>query len=133
MPADERSPLIACVDSSEDIAELLADYLRLEGFRAVVHTTPVRFGPASVIAFVQNVQPDVCIYTVALPYDESWREFQALRAAVPNVPFVITTTNKRALEEVAGVDEGIELLGKPFDLDEVCRAVRRALGDRGGA
>ncbi len=97
MPTSEPRPLIACVDSSEDIVQLLADYLRLEGFRAVAHATPVRWGAEPVIQFIAQLRPDACVYTVSLPYAENWAEFQALRAAVPDVPFVLTTTNQRAL------------------------------------
>src|SRR3712207_4274491 len=100
MPPRETSPLIACVDSSEDVTQLLADYLRLEGMRAVTHVTPVRWGAAPVIAFLTDLRPDVCVFTVSAPYAESWAEFQALRAALPALPVVLTTTNKRALEAV---------------------------------
>ena len=130
MSHDETGPLVACVDSSEDIAQLLADYLRLEGLRAVTHVTPVRWGAEPVIAFITNLRPDACVFTVSLPYAESWAEFQTLRAAIPDVPFVLTTTNRRALEAAVGPVDGIELFGKPFDLGEVCNAVRRVLQSR---
>ena len=123
----KSAPLVACVDSSEDVAQLLAEYLRLEGFRAVTHVTPVRWGAQPVIDFVTELRPDACIYTVSLPYDESWAEFQALRAAAPDVPFILTTTNMRALQAAVGPIDGIELFGRPFDLDQVCEALRRSL------
>ena len=37
MPHHTPTPLVTCVNSSEDIVQLLAEYLRLEGFRAVTH------------------------------------------------------------------------------------------------
>ena len=133
MPHSETFPLVACVDSSEDVAQLVADYLRLDGFRAVTHVTPVCWGAEPVISFVTELRPDACVFTVSLPYAESWREFQALRAAAPDVPFVLTTTNVRALEAAAGPVDGIELFGRPFDLDQVCQAVRRAIESRTAA
>jgi len=128
MSQPDDGPLVACVNSSEDIVQLLADYLRLEGFRTVTHVTPLRCGAGPVIDFLSELRPDACVFSVSLPYAESWREFRAVSAAVPDVPFVLTTTNLRALESVVGPVEGIEILGKPFDLDEVCRVVRRAVG-----
>jgi DNA-binding NtrC family response regulator len=127
---DTGPPLVACINSSEDVVQLLADWFREEGFRAVSYVTPIRYGTAPVVQFVTALQPDVCVYTVSIPYQESWAEFQALRRAAPEVPFVLTTTNVRALRELVGpVDlEPYELFGKPFDLDQVCQAVRRALG-----
>lgn len=127
MTQRQLTPLIACVDSSEDIVHLLAALMSGEGFRTVTHTTPIRNGPDDVVHFVRDLQPDVCIYSVSIPYRESWAEFQLLRAAIPNVPFVITTTNKRALDELVGGNDSIEIVGMPFDLDQICTAVRRAL------
>ena len=128
--APQTAPLVACVDSSEDLVQLLADYLRLDGFRVVTHGTPIRWGSEPVIRFVSELRPDACVYSVSVPYAESWAEFQTLRAAVPDVPFVLTTTNLRGLHDAAGPTDGIEILGKPFDLDALCSAVRRALAER---
>jgi DNA-binding response OmpR family regulator len=129
MPSQPQRPppLVACVNSSEDVVQMLADYLREDGFRAVSYVTPVRFGAEAVIQFVTNLKPDACIYTVSLPYEESWHEFERLRAAAPAVPFILTTTNERALRELVGPTDSIEVIGKPFDLDRVCDAVRAAI------
>jgi len=120
-------PLVACVDSSEDVVQLLAEYMRLEGFRAVTHVTPIRWGSEPIIQFVTNLTPDACVYAVSLPYEESWRECEAVRAAVPHVPFILTTTNERALHELVGPTDSIEIIGKPYDLNRVCEAVRAVL------
>ena len=133
MPPTEMGPLVACVNSSEDLVQLLAEYLELEGFRAVAHATPIRWGAGPVIDFVSDLRPDACVYSVGPPYEASWREFEALRAAVPDVPCVLVTTNLRALRSLVGPVDGIEVIGMPFDLDEVCRAVRRALDRRSSA
>ena len=121
-------PLVACVNSSEDIVLMLAEHLRMKGVRTVTHVTPVRWGSEPVIEFLVNLRPDVCLYAVSIPYDANWRELEALRAVVPEVPFVVTTTNKRALDELVGPTDSIEMIGKPDDLAEVVAAVRQALG-----
>jgi hypothetical protein len=41
--------------------------------------------------------------------------------------FVITTTNKPALDQLVGENEAIEIIGKPYDLQQVVEAVRSAL------
>ena len=128
--AEARAPLVACVNSNEDVVQLLADSLRLDSFRAVSHATPIRQGADPVIQFVRDLRPDACIYNVSLPYAESWRHFEALRAAVPDVAFVLTTVNARGLEAAVGPTESIEILGKPLDLEQLCAAVRRALDSR---
>jgi DNA-binding NtrC family response regulator len=96
----------------------------------VTYVTPLRYGSAPVIEFLRQLRPDVVVYTVALPFRESWAEFQRLRAAVPSIDYVLTTTNKEALDEIVGPTEAFEIIGKPFDIDQVVAAVRRALDAR---
>jgi len=123
-------PVVACIDSNVDITRLLADVLHLEGFRAVPHVTPVRWEASSVVDFLSMLRPDACIFSVSLPYTESWKEFRTLRTAVSSVPFVITATNLCALRDVVGAAQGDPILGKPFNLDELCQAVRGVLDRR---
>jgi DNA-binding NtrC family response regulator len=46
---------------------------------------------------------------------------------VKDRPFIITTTNKPALDKLVGETEAIEIIGKPYDLQQVVDAVRSAL------
>ena len=127
MNTQPASPLVACVNSSQDIVELLASVLQEEGYRAVTHVSPTREGPQPEIDFLRNVRPQVVIYNVSLPYEASWKEFLQVRATVPDCPFVVTTTNKRALDELVGPTNTIEIIGKPYDLDHILAVVRQAL------
>jgi DNA-binding NtrC family response regulator len=121
------TPLIACCNSSEDIVSLLAEVMKDEGFRAVTHVSPTAQGPAPTIEFLTQVQPHVCIYSVSVPYDASWAIFQEVQRSVPGCAWVVTTTNKRALDELVGPTDSIEIWGKPYDIDQVVASVRRAL------
>ena len=127
MPNHTPSPLIACVNSSEDIVKLLAEVMKHEGWRAVTHVSPAELGPAPTVEFLTQVRPQACIYSVSLPYAESWANFQQVREAVPGCAWVVTTTNKRALDEIIGPTAAIEIWGKPFDIDDVVSSVRRVL------
>jgi hypothetical protein len=42
------------------------------------------------------------------------------------VSFVLTTTNVRHVRQLAGNEELHEIVGKPYDLDEIVGAVRQA-------
>ena len=127
MDSPSASPLVACVNSSEDIVELLATVLQEDGLRAVTHVSPTKEGPQPEIDFLRNVRPQAVIFNVSLPYEASWQEFLQVRAALPDCPFVVTTTNKRALDELVGPTNSIEIIGKPFDLDHIVAVVRRTL------
>ena len=121
------TPLVACCNSSEDIVELLADVLQHEGWRALTHVTPTKLGPQPTIDFLTQLQPHACIYSVSLPYQESWEIFQAVQQAVPGCAWVVTTTNKQALDSIVGPTNTLEIMGKPVDIEEVVQAVRRTL------
>jgi DNA-binding NtrC family response regulator len=127
MANDTPTPLIACCNSSDDIVTLLADVMKDEGFRAVTHVSLATQGPEPTIEFLTQVRPQACIYSVSLPYETSWANFQAVRQAMPGCAWVVTTTNKRALDELVGPTETLEIWGKPFDIDQVVASVRRAL------
>ena len=127
MPDRTPPPLIACVNSSEDLVALLADVMKQEGWRAVTHVTPASLGAQPTIEFLAQVQPHACIYAVSVPYDADWAIFQEVQQAVPRCAWVVTTTNKRALEAIVGPTNTLEILGKPYDLEQVMQAVRHAL------
>ncbi len=127
MPNHPPAPLIACLNSSEDVVELLAEVLKEEGWRAVTHVTPASLGAQPTIEFLTQVRPHACIYSVSVPYDADWAIFQQVQRAVPSCAWVVTTTNKRALEAIVGPTNTLEILGKPYDLEQVVQAVRHAL------
>ncbi len=122
-----QPPLIACANSSEDIVALLADVLKQEGWRAVTHVTPTKLGAQPTVEFLTQVRPHVCVYSVSVPYDASWAVFQEVQRAVPSCAWVVTTTNKRALDDIVGSTNTLEILGKPYDIEQVVQAVSRAL------
>ena len=73
--------------------------------------------------------PAVIVYDISPPYDANWRFLRLVRSAEPlqRREFVLTTTNKPALEQLVGDTEALEIIGKPYDLRRVIDAVRAAL------
>ena len=128
MAALSTPPLIAVVNSSRDVVETIADILRNEGgYRAATFVSSVTLGVDDAIRFLRDVDPAACVYAVAFPYEHSWRRFQEIRTRLPDLPFVLTTANVDALELFAGPTNAIELIGKPFDLQDLLDAVERTL------
>ena len=124
------APVVAVVQTSEDIVHLLCDVLTGGGFQPVVGYVPdFREVRQDFAAFLAEHDPVVLIWDIALPYEQNWAYFQqvAQSDAARGRRFVLTTTNKRALETLVGATSAHELIGKPYDLDELLAAVHRAV------
>jgi two-component SAPR family response regulator len=73
-------------------------------------------------------KPDAILYDVSIPYDENWKFFRKISnfEEAKNIKFILTSTNKRNLEKIVGPTNSIEILGKPFDLEELAKAIKIA-------
>ncbi len=123
-------PTIAVFNSSEDTVELLRTALEAEGFQTVAgHIPDVKKGDLDLIDFVNHHTPAVILYDISPPYDANWRFLRLVRSSesLKKHQFVLTTTNKPALEQLVGQTEALEIIGKPYDLRQVVDAVRTAL------
>ncbi len=123
-------PTIAVFNSSDDTVELLRTALEAEGFQTVAgHIPDVKKGDLDLIDFVNHHTPAVILYDISPPYDANWRFLRLVRSSesLKKYQFVLTTTNKPALEQLVGQTEALEIIGKPYDLRQVVDAVRTAL------
>lgn len=126
--------VVAVINTSPDTVEMLRTTLERAGFVVITgFTFDIRDGRLDIDAFVTRHQPRVVVYDVAPPYDQNWRLFQHLRGleSMEARRFVITSTNPKHLERLAGRDERIyEIVGRPLDLDAVVTAVKEAFKSR---
>jgi CheY-like chemotaxis protein len=124
----------AVINSSPDTIDMLAAPLRQAGFHVVsTYTFDIRDGRVDLAAFMTEHRPNVVIYDIAPPYEANWELFDRLRStpAMSQVPVVITSTNARHLETLAGSDQQIyEVVGKPYDLDRIIQAAKEASRSR---
>lgn len=123
-------PLVAVVNTSEEVAGLLVHVLTMEGYRTAVAMVPdLKRGTPDPASFLAQHDARAVVWDIALPYEENWAFFQSVERsdAARGRRFVLTTTNKRALEELVGPTSARELVGRPFDIDQIVAAVRRAL------
>ena len=129
MAASDR-PLLGIVNTSEEICNLLADVFTEAGYQVLsTLTVDVKRGRPDFQQFVRARTPVAVIYDIAIPYEENWRYFQELQAsdAGRNIRFVLTCINKRALESLVGPTPTLEIIGKPYDLEQLLAAVRQAV------
>jgi hypothetical protein len=78
---------------------------------------------------VQEHNPRVIVYDIAAPYEPHWDFLQHVREQpyMEGRQFVLTTTNLARAREILGIDEPIyEIVGKPYDINEVVSAVKEA-------
>jgi DNA-binding NtrC family response regulator len=121
------SPLIAILNSSHDIADLVERALVDEGFRTATFVSAVARGTPDPLRFLATARPQVCVCGVSPPYQESWTILQVIRAQYASCGYVVTTTSIRGLHAFVGPTDAIELIGQPFDLAQIVQAVRQLL------
>jgi DNA-binding NarL/FixJ family response regulator len=123
---------VAILNTNDDVVEMLRIALEHAGFVVVSeHVDDVRRGEASLNHLMQEHDPKVIIYDLTPPYDRSWRFLEH----VCGMPYmaarkvVVTSTNAaRAVELSGGATHVHEILGKPYDIDEIVQAVQSAAG-----
>ena len=123
---------VAVVNSNEDTVEMLRYPLQSSGFKSVVtgHIHDFKTGNADFPTFLETHDPCVIVYDVTIPYDRNWTFLRLLLDSehMRGRKVVLTVTNKKRLEEIVGPTAAFEIVGKPYDIDEVVRAVKTAVG-----
>ncbi|WP_158623611.1 hypothetical protein [Corallococcus llansteffanensis] len=128
-------PTVLVLNGSEDLIEALEELLDDAGFQTKgVRVQDLVRGPLDFTTLVRETRPAVIVYDISVPFDLSWSAFQKLAAspAAAGIPFVLTTTNREGAQEYTGPDV-IELLLKPYDIQQFTRAVSLAVSRGGGA
>ncbi len=128
-------PIVAAVfNTSPDLVDLVRRAFEPAGIVVVsLLTFQIREGGVNVESFLREHDPKVIVYDIAPPYEANWQLFLHVRGlrSMRSRKIVITSTNRKYVEELAGRDETIyEIVGKPYDLGRLVQAVKEAARHR---
>jgi CheY-like chemotaxis protein len=116
---------VLILEDHASIGGLIAGLVRQEGYRAVR-----AWDPQEALRLARGRTPDLVLLDLSLTYPDGLEVLHAVRdsEATRRAPIVVVAANNLALSEddAALVDA---LVAKPFDIDVMLNAVRRALGD----
>lgn len=130
MNQTSRPIVVAIVNTNPDIIRLLRVSLERAGFVAfAIHIEDIKTSAANVKSMLEEHDPQVIIYDLAPPYDQTWRFLDHLRTSTEfkGRKFVLTSVNVGAAQQEVGKEEAVhEVIGQDADILEVVRAVKEA-------
>lgn len=116
-----RSPLVLIVEDERDIADMLADYFGIEGYRTLVA------GDAASAVEACRRGPDVILLDVNLPDGDGFEVCAKVRDAVA-CPIVFLTARVEDADAIAGFAAGgDDYVTKPFSLEVLGARVKAHL------
>jgi CheY-like chemotaxis protein len=125
--------VVAVLNSNQDVLRLIRGALQDEGYTVVTeHIVNFKDGAANLLGFLTAHRPAVVVYDVAPPYEENWNFLQLLCRVpeVAEIPMVLTTVNKRALEKAVGATKAFEILGTRDNLAPLVAEINRSVRSR---
>jgi DNA-binding response OmpR family regulator len=131
-PPAPKPCAVALFNASDDTVEMVLRMLSASGIRGLAgcHFADLKKGNVDFVEFLATHDPQVVIFDISPPYAENWLFFNTVRSvkAMEGRGLVLTTTNKNRLDEVVGADSAaIEIVGKPYDLQQITAAIAAAL------
>jgi DNA-binding response OmpR family regulator len=126
MGRTDGDPTVLVVDDEPDVADLIRDTLRAEGFRA-----QVAHDGKQALELIRKKRPDLVILDLMMPHLTGFEVLEQLRQEphTASIPVLILTGRGNAADEQRGLALGAKrYLNKPFDVRALITEVRRHLG-----
>jgi DNA-binding response OmpR family regulator len=125
-------PVVALFNASDDTVEMVQRMFDASGVHCLVNCrfADLRKGVIDFARYLREHTPHAVINDSSPPYEQNWAFFRTLRddPAMQGRGLVLTTTNKDRLDEVVGQNShAIEVVGKPYDLQQIMAAIDGAV------
>jgi two-component system KDP operon response regulator KdpE len=119
---------ILVADDDPELLQLVVNALLVRGFEVVSATT----GGELLEGIAEDGPFHLVITDVAMPWMTGLQVMHSARSAGLSCPVIVMTAMRshKTAEQVAALGVEVQLLYKPFTIDDLDRAVRRALGTR---
>ena len=118
---------ILLVDDDPSIRIVVTEALKRDG-----HDVRTAGTVAEQVSLLERFVPDVLITDVMLPDGNGLDLVPTILARRPDLPVIVLSAQNTLTTAVRATEQGaFEYLPKPFDLDELCRAVRDGLSRSG--
>jgi CheY-like chemotaxis protein len=130
--SDARLPVVALINSTPDVIDMLRIAFEQAGFVVVsTFTYMIRDGEVDIESFLALHRPDVILYDIAPPYQSNWQLFLHLRGlpGFKDRPIVLTSTNPVRVREFAQTAQTVlEIVETPYEIMTVVNTVAEAAG-----
>jgi CheY-like chemotaxis protein len=121
---------IMVVNDTQEILQLFREILTDEGYDVILYSYAIQD-----LDEIERAQPDLIILDYIFGEEQiGWQLLQKLKMHRPTaaIPVVVCTAAAQKVREMEGYlqSKGIGLVLKPFDIDDLLRAVAQALRTR---
>ncbi|GHO92213.1 hypothetical protein KSF_022610 [Reticulibacter mediterranei] len=122
---------ILVINDTQEILEMFRMLLEDEGYEVILSSFPMQK-----IQEVEQINPQLIILDFIFGERKlGWQMLQLLKMqrSTASIPIIICTAAESAVRDQEGylVSQGIQIVYKPFDIDVLLLAIRRALETSG--
>ncbi len=125
------APHIMIINDTIEILELFREILTEEGYEVSLYSYSIQD-----VGEVERLKPDLIILDYIIGGEAvGWQTLQKLKMkrSTARIPVLVCTAAVNAIHEMEGFlkSKNVEVVLKPFDIDELLEAVKRALNPGG--
>ncbi len=118
---------ILVVNDTEEILQIFMDILAPEGYDVVLYSYAIND-----MDEVMRIKPDLVILDLIFGQEKTgWQMLQKMKMtrATSTTPVIVCTAATREVHDIQGYlqAKGVSLVPKPFDIDDLLAAIKRAL------